>query len=205
MVDVQDNNEPLVNTKKACPSLVLNKNSISYKELGCFYARETVAKKICRAKTHLPKGVTFKIYDAWRPQQIQKRFFTIYKVRFARKHPKWSKARILKEVKKYVDPYKGKHASAHLTGGAVDITLFKGERRLPMESSKLSFQENAKTFQSKLPPFIRRNRKILISALTRAGLSNNPKEYWHWSYGDIHWAKRKGKKIAIYGIIGKPR
>lgn len=201
MISICDNNEPLVDISKVYPRLVLNKSSITFKELGHFYTRETVAKMISKAKSFLPKGITFKVNDAWRPEHIQKRFFTIYKIRFAKLHPSWSKARILAEVKKYVDPYKGNYASAHLTGGAVDITLWKGGRRLPMESSKLSFKENARTLQPKLPSYIQENRKILIDALTKAGLSNNPKEYWHWSYGDIRWAKREGKKVAIYDVV----
>lgn len=41
----------------------------------------------------------------------------------------------------------------------------------------------------------------MFDALANAGLSNYPKEYWHWSYGDIQWAKRAGEKTAIYGVI----
>ena len=43
----------------------------------------------------------------------------------------------------------------------------------------------------------------MFSALKKVGLSNCSNEYWHWSYGDIQWAKRNQKKIVIYGVIKK--
>lgn len=45
----------------------------------------------------------------------------------------------------------------------------------------------------------------MFEALRRAGLSNNPREYWHWSYGDVWWAARNKKKSAIYGAVENPR
>ncbi|MBI3671473.1 dipeptidase, partial [Candidatus Azambacteria bacterium] len=45
-----------------------------------------------------------------------------------------------------------------------------------------------------------KNREIMFKVLRGAGLSNYPKEFWHWSYGDVWWAKRNKKKIAIYGL-----
>jgi zinc D-Ala-D-Ala dipeptidase len=62
---------------------------------------------------------------------------------------------------------------------------------------------SAKSFQEKLPQYIQKNRSIMFTALKKAGFSNYPKEYWHWSYGDIWWAKRNKKKTAIYGVIEK--
>ena len=51
---------------------------------------------------------------------------------------------------------------------------------------------------------LQRNRRIMFDALTTAGFSNAPNEFWHWSYGDIQWAKRSKKKTAIYGVIERP-
>jgi D-alanyl-D-alanine dipeptidase len=67
----------------------------------------------------------------------------------------------------------------------------------------LTYQENAKSNQTKLPKYIKKNRKIMFDALTKAGMSNYPKEYWHWSYGDLWWAERNQKEYAIYGPIYK--
>jgi D-alanyl-D-alanine dipeptidase len=79
----------------------------------------------------------------------------------------------------------------------------KNGRKVPMKSSKLSYQENALSNQSKLPAHIQRNRQIMFRVLREVGLSNYPKEYWHWSFGDVWWAKRNKKNIAPYGVIEK--
>ena len=50
-------------------------------------------------------------------------------------------------------------------------------------------------------PEARRNRAILAEALTGAGFSNYPAEWWHWSYGDQAWALRTGQEFAIFGMI----
>ena len=70
-----------------------------------------------------------------------------------------------------------------------------------MKSARLSYQENAKSIQPKLPKYITNNRKIMFNALRRAGLSNVQNEFWHWSFGDIGWARRSKQKYAIYGVI----
>lgn len=98
-------------------------------------------------------------------------------------------------------PYEGDDISGHMSGGAVDIRLSRNNRRLPMKSVKLSLRENSLTNQSKLPKYIIKNRQIMINALTKTGLTNYPKEYWHWCYGDIMWAKINHKKYAVYGKV----
>jgi len=70
-----------------------------------------------------------------------------------------------------------------------------------MRSKKLNYQENSLSQQPKLPEHLQKNRKMMADALEKAGFSNYPMEFWHWSYGDLWWAKRKKKKIAIYGLI----
>lgn len=88
-----------------------------------------------------------------------------------------------------------------MTGAAVDLRLMKNGRKMPMKSKKLSYQENAQSVQPKLPKYIQRNRQIMFRALKKAGLTNYSQEYWHWSYGDIQWAKRNKKKKAFYGVV----
>ncbi len=136
--------------------------------------------------------MTFIIESAWRPQYLQKKIFQQFEKRFT-----------IKEAGKYVAPFKGRYASGHMTGGAVDLRLWRNGRKVPMKSSKLTYQENAKSFQPKLPSYIQKNRQTMFNALRKAGLSNFSREFWHWSYGDIWWAKRNKKKIAIYGVVNK--
>jgi len=202
MIKIKECGEPLVDIKKLCPDLIVALDSRRMKKEKSAYLRKTVAKMLCKAKSYLPKGYTFIIGDAWRPQYVQKEIYNDFVKNFKKKYPKWSKEKIQREVEKYVASYRiGKFSSGHMTGGAIDLRLVKNGRKVPMKSSKLTYQENAKSFQPKLSVHIQRNRKIMFDALAKAGLSNYPKEYWHWSYGDIWWARRNKKKYAIYGAI----
>lgn len=185
MVKIKECGEPLVGIKKACPGLVINPE---IKKRA--FLRKTVVRMLCRAKNYLPEGMTFIIESAWRSQSSQEKIFQNFVKRAG-----------IKEAKKYVAPFKGKYLSGHMAGGAVDLRLWKNGRRVPMKSSKLSYSENAQSIQPKLPKYIQKNRQIMFRALKKVGLSNFPKEFWHWSYGDIWWAKRNKKKIAIYGVI----
>ncbi len=189
MIKIKDCGEPLIDIKKLCPDLVI---APKIKKEKRAILRKTAAEMVCQAKKHLPKDTTFIIGSAWRPQHVQKKIFQDF-----------IKRSTIKEAEKYVAPYKGKYASGHMTGGAVDLRLWKNNRKVPMKSSKLNYQENAKSFQPKLPPHIQKNRQIMFNALRKTGLSNYSKEYWHWSYGDIWWAKRNKKKTAIYGVVKK--
>lgn len=204
MVTIKECGEPLVDVKKICPDLVVYLTRHREGKRRVAYLRETVAKMVCQAKKELPIGMTFIINDAWRPQYVQKKIFKRFMNFFSKQYPNWPKDKVIKVVKRYVAPSRGKFVSGHITGAAVDLRLWKNGRKVPMGSPKLTYltyQENSKSFQPKLPKYIQKNREIMFNALRKAGLSNLSKEFWHWSYGDVWWAKRNKKKTAIYGAI----
>lgn len=199
MIKIKDNGEPLVNIKKVCPAIVVNLHT---GENNAFL-RKTAAKKLCQAKSYLPKDYTFVINDAWRSAATQQKIYKRFLKYFKKKHPSWPKERIRREVKKFVAPFSGRRVSGHMTGGAVDLRLWKSGRRVPMWSSGLSYAQNARSIQPKLPKYLQRNREIMFKALKQAGFENYRREFWHWSYGDLFWARKNNKKYAIYGLIEK--
>jgi len=193
--------EKLVDLSLVCPHLIINLGTDTDGQTRNAYLRETVAKMVCKAKSYLPKGMTFIIGDAWRSKKIQERQINYFQEMFRKKHPDWNESRVIAEASNYIAPAHGTLASGHMTGGAVDLRLWRNGRKMPMKSRKLTYQENALSDQPKLPEYLKKNRKIMFDALTRAGLSNYPLEFWHWSYGDIQWAKRNKKTIAMYGTL----
>lgn len=201
-IKIRDSNEPLVDIKKYCSGVVVRIGKERMKVEKTAYLRKTVAEMLRTAQKDLPKGMNFIINDAWRPQYIQAEIYFNFIKHFQKMHPKWTKERVVKEVEKYVADWKGIASSGHMSGGAVDIRLVdKYGHKIPMKKRGLTYQQNALSDQKLLPAHIRKNREIMFSALSNAGLSNYPKEYWHWSYGDYQWAKRNGKKTALYGTI----
>ena len=193
--------EPLVDIKLVCPQVIIRLDSDRRPRTA--YVRRGVARKVKQALRYLPKGMTFVIRDAWRPMEVQEQILRTFISKFYRLHPEWTLVQARKEACKYVADAYGPYASGHMTGAAIDMRLWKNGQRLPMRSWNLSYQENAHPYPKKLAPFLRRNRKILYDALRKAGFSQCHNEFWHWSYGDVHWARRTGRKVAIYGVVNK--
>ncbi len=202
MIIIKDNKESLVDVRKACSHILIGDISKKILKKHGTLVRKTVAKMLNKAQKNLPKGLRLIVDSTWRSAWYQKEIFESSVKRFSKLHPKWNKKRIIKEVNKYVASWKGKYASGHMTGGAVDVRIVgKNGRKIQMTTKKLSYQEAAKTYCKQLPNYLKKNRQILIGAMIKADFSNYPKEFWHWSYGDYWWAKRTGRKIAIYGPI----
>lgn len=201
-IRIKDNREPLVDIKKYCPGIKINLGKERMRFEKTAYVRKKVAEMLRTAQKNLPNGMNFIINDAWRSAYVQARIYFGFIERFKKMHPKWTERKIIKEVEEYVADWKGIASSGHMSGGAVDIRLVdKYGHKIPMKKRGLTYQQNALSDQKLLPAYIRKNREIMFSALQKGGLSNYPKEYWHWSYGDYQWAKRNGKKTAIYGTI----
>ncbi|GAA0923575.1 hypothetical protein GCM10009558_035600 [Virgisporangium aurantiacum] len=47
--------------------------------------------------------------------------------------------------------------------------------------------------------------RLMVTALTAAGLVNSPTRWWHWSYGDRFWAFASGAPHARYGPVPPTR
>ena len=197
MIEIKECGEKLFDIKEYCPDVVINLG----KDRPTAYLRESVAKKLSLARKALPPNMTFIINDAFRTVSEQDEIREWYIERFKNKYPDWDIEKVKNEVNKFVAHSKGKNASGHLTGGAVDLRIIFNGRRLPMISRKLTFRENAKPYQSKLPNYLQKNREILFKVMSNVGFVNNPREYWHWSYGDVAWTKLAKKDVAIYDVV----
>jgi len=198
---LMDNGEPLVDVRQHCPGIVVKIGKKRNKREKTAYLRLTVANMLSEAQKLLPFGYNFIINDAWRSASEQKAIHDRFVVEFRKIYPNKSLGEIKKEVGIYVAPWQGIKASGHMTGGAVDLRIIdRHGHKIPMRSRHLNYQENAKSNQPKLLAYLQRNREILFSVMREVGFSNHQGEFWHWSYGDWHWAKRERKSVALYGI-----
>jgi D-alanyl-D-alanine dipeptidase len=188
---------------KVCPNLVIDIEQSRRPTEKTLLLRRSVAQMLCQAQQLLPQGYTFVINDAWRSKLVQQRYFQNFVQRFKHEHPNWSQNRIEKEAGRFAIPPDDEKRAGHLTGAAVDLELWHSGRRAPQKSLKIPFSEAILATQTDMPEYIIKNRKILSGAMTRAGFTNYPNEYWHWSYGDVMWAELNGKNTAIYGAVEK--
>lgn len=182
---------------------------MDHAEESCFVRKE-MYERLVKAAQNLPAGYRFRIWDAWRPFALQHELFEKYSVDIIRDFhlEKLSatdrKALICKFVS---DPVADvKVPPVHTTGGAIDLTILDPEdRELPMgcgfdaftDKTCAAYYETAEHVQSAADEQVRDNRRLLYYAMTDAGFTNLPSEWWHYDYGDRFWAYYV-KQPAIY-------
>jgi D-alanyl-D-alanine dipeptidase len=176
------------------------------------YVRRSVATRLHEVNVRLSAiGLELFLYDAWRPQAIQRYFHDVW-------FPEWLQARnphlkgpaLVAEVEKYwAAPTAGRNSpSPHSTGGAVDLTLIVSETGQPLYMGGIfdDLTETAWTDGFERRPVVsmsdeeaRANRRLLYWVMTEAGFANNPTEWWHYSWGDQMWARLGGHPAAAFG------
>lgn len=176
------------------------------------YARETVAHKLITAQESLPKGLRFKIYDAYRPIEVQQRLWNYYREIVKRKEPDLPDEEIDKKTAFFVSKpsYDENHPSLHNTGGAVDLTIVTIDGyALNMGTVFDDFTDRAWTnhFEDGYEKAehnveVRNNRRLLYEVMINAGFTNLPSEWWHYDYGTKFWAYFTGKHAIYKGILG---
>ncbi|HLH24563.1 MAG TPA: M15 family metallopeptidase [Chloroflexota bacterium] len=161
------------------------------------YARVGVARRLAAAAALLPAGWRLVVFDAWRPQTVQRHLFDRYLADLRREQPEASDAALRALAARYVAPPSADaaHPSPHATGGVVDLSLLDASGALvPMGTAFDAFEARAYTryFEERreadepltlAEEGCLRNRRILFHALRRVGFTNYPAEWWHYEYG----------------------
>lgn len=186
------------------------------------YVREGVLRRLQKLNESLIKDdLELYVYDAYRPVELQNYFHDIWVPTHLRaEHPEWSEEIIRDEVGKYwakgaassddVDPLS---PPPHATGGVVDLTLRRNGTREelymggPFDGvTELSFvdyfeKEGERRPLSEREKEARANRRILYWAMTEAGFTVNPNEWWHYGFGDQLSAALLRASYAVYSVM----
>jgi D-alanyl-D-alanine dipeptidase len=110
----------------------------------------------------MQQGLRIKLYDCYRPLDIQKKMWAIVS------NPKY-----------VADPAKG---SIHNRGGAVDITLVDKEgKELEMGTAFDFFGIEASHDYLKLPQKVKENRQLLKTIMIANEFSSFDSEWWHYN------------------------
>lgn len=154
--------ELLYATDKNITGKVLYCNNEAYLRLG-------TAKKLKKANDELLKqGYSIKIWDAYRPMEVQ------YKL--------WEKVH---DARYIVNPSRG---SIHNRGAAVDITVIdKNDNELSMPTGFDSFSNKCDRDYSDVPKKEAMNAMLLEKVMTECGFIGAKTEWWHFS--DSDWSK----------------
>lgn len=178
-------------------------------EHQCFLRREAYERLVCAAG-FLPEGYRFRILDAWRPFALQKELYEIYSERIIREYKleACTEEERQRVIHRFVSsPVENELVPpVHTTGGAIDLTLLgPDQQELNMGSGFDEFSERTHTdyYETQGDEAIKDNRRILFFAMTKAGFTNLPSEWWHYDYGNRFWAFYN-KKAALYkGVFTK--
>lgn len=178
-------------------------------ETECF-VRQDVYEMLILAAGYLPKDYRFCIWDAWRPFSLQKELYTTYSDKIIKQFSLESASQEEKEamIRKFVsDPIPEiENPPVHTTGGAIDLTIIDAYGKpLNMGCEFDAFTEKTYTvyFENTNEEEVKINRRLLYSAMTKAGFTNLPSEWWHYDYGDKFWAYYKNKPVIYKGVFTK--
>lgn len=212
---IADNGEPLTPISY-CPERVLTRPQYFYQKmphaLPEMYLREGVYERLIEASSRLPEGHRFVIFDGWRPLSLQMDLFEQYKRELAISNPGLDEAALMEMTSRFVARPDANAASPspHSTGGAVDLSIADAKGKLlfmgaefdeTSERSETMYFERRVVSGETLSEADERalqNRRLLFHAMTAAGFTNYPDEWWHFDYGNQNWALMSGSGQAVY-------
>lgn len=187
---------------------------MQYPLMGMYFAekrclmRKEVYEMLLRAQGFLPEGIYLRVWDAWRPFKLQKELYDAYAEDIIEQFHLQDvpEEKRLKVVSAYISlPYADRNCPpVHTTGGAVDVTLIDTEgRELNMGTAFDAFSEKTHTafFEETKEEVVKKNRRTLYNAMTKAGFTNLPSEWWHYDFGDRFWAFYNQKPAIYKGVF----
>jgi len=188
-VPIRENDEPLV------PVAGVLKTHPVYSWLGfeqgpgMLQLRQGVLERLERASRGLPADFEIVVIDAHRTRAFQAELLAYY--RAAAGTP----------LAGFVsDPWSDTPVPPHTTGGAVDLTLSWRGAVLGLGTDFDAFLPGSAmtALEDHVGSPARELRRLLASVLYAQGMSVIGSEWWHWSYGDQHWAAQTGASHAVY-------
>ncbi len=200
---IKDDNSPLISLKESEFNLMFEP---SVKKDYKYLVREAVYEKIGRiSKILVKQDKVLIIRSVWRSFAHQKLLRERRAKIIKKEQPNKSEEEIAKIVSYFIA---SEEESMHSTGGAVDALIYDLKKDCVMDFGNndglhLELNKTCYPFHPDITPQVKNNRKLLISLFDKEEFVVDPKEYWHFDYGNVIWAIEKEEKYAKYGIIKK--
>ena len=157
------------------------------------WIRAGVAERLGTVADALPHGFGLAIFDAWRPLALQAELFDAA----------YGDDRLPPGFIADPDP-DPTTPPAHLTGGAVDLTLTWHSAPLALGTAFDDF--TARAAADALEPQAGRSRelrRLLVAAMRSEGFIVLDIEWWHFEWGTRRWAALRGERCR-YGAVAAP-
>ncbi|WP_435102833.1 M15 family metallopeptidase [Arhodomonas sp. AD133] len=170
------------------------------------YARASVRERLLTVADRLPAGLRLVVLDAWRPFGVQQYLYDHLQTVLREMRPDLDDNEIARRTREFVAPPSRDRSapSPHLTGGSVDVTVCDADgRMLAMGSDfdEITPRSHTRHYEgSGDASTVREYRRMLYHAMTAAGFTNLPSEWWHYDFGNQQWAWYHGEPRARYGL-----
>lgn len=200
-----ESDEPLVPTSRS--TLLFTMPIYAQRGYACalkdVLVRESVLMRLEQAAMRLPAGLKLAVLDGWRPMALQHELYTEFRRRIRSRHPEASEAEVERMTLQFAampscDP---RCPSPHITGGAVDVCLADEEGSIFPMGSEFDEPSPASWTLAAVDETYASRRHSLYQAMTSAGFTNIPSEWWHYDFGNWVWAWYMGKQHSKYGPI----
>lgn len=201
-VPIKESDEPLVDLAEYPFVLETVYFDRGVSRLPTHYLRRGVAEKLVRVQESLGSGYTLKIWDGWRPRDVQNALYQEFWQQLKAEHPGWNDEQLRHGTEQFVTMATNRQRiPPHATGGTVDLTLIdKNGRDVVMGTAFDHFgPEAAPGYFEKHDAQIAANRALLQSAMLAQDFTADDDEWWHFDHGCQLWAVRAGQAAAIYG------
>jgi zinc D-Ala-D-Ala dipeptidase len=177
-----------------------------YGEYSPYYLRQSVVENLIQAQNYLDSlhpHWHIQIFDGYRPVTVQQ-FMVDYSFATAVQDRGLSEAELLPNQRQEiweavyqiwaVPSLDEKMPPPHSTGAAVDVTLVDDAGLVvnmgsPIdELSERSHPDYYANHPQKEAQQYHAHRQLLNDVMLKAGFQRNPREWWHFCYGDQMWA-----------------
>ncbi len=176
------------------------------------YARQAVVRRVLQALDDLPQQYGLLIWDIYRPRAVQATLFEWMRGEVKAKYPTLTDEENYQQASKYASPptrVGEKNCAPHLSGGAIDLTLFEvatgNECEMGTPFDDCTARAHRDYFANRSPlsneeQAIKARRDLLEKAMVKTGFVAYEFEWWHFSLGDRIWARLTGQ-AEIFGPL----
>ncbi|AFZ27627.1 D-alanyl-D-alanine dipeptidase [Cylindrospermum stagnale PCC 7417] len=174
----------------------------NYGEYSPYYLRQSVVERLLSAQNFLQllrPDWRIQIFDAYRPVAVQQ-FMVDYSFGLALRERGLIEADLSPQQREEIwrvvyeiwaaPSLDEKTPPPHSTGGAVDINLVDAGGNIVNMGSPID-EMSARShpdYYADSDQQYHANRQLLLDVMLKAGFERNPREWWHFSFGDQMWA-----------------
>jgi len=165
--------------------------------------RESVYDKVLQAqKIFKNSWAELVLKIGYRPAEVQRGLFSEIHQYFAKKHPDLEPQKVYALTCEFVSDV-DTFTSPHVTGGALDAILKDSKTGQELDMwSPINYPDTVSYYTyADISAQARKNRDFFCDTMLAVGFANLASEWWHFSYGDPHWAYFYWKKESLYSMI----